>query len=141
MNKKLIRLTESDIHRIVKESVNRVLQEKRHPNDDYFVKDQLKAPFDKLEDAAMELSYLLRGGGRSMGTYGENVAEYAKKMGYTKWFKRLSNALTYVEKAKELISAAKQDMLGEYGNIEEPKYQPHDHLPYEGGQDYGYGGF
>ena len=27
MNKKLIRLTESDIHRIVKESVNRVLKE------------------------------------------------------------------------------------------------------------------
>jgi hypothetical protein len=130
-NKKQIRLTESDLKQIVKESVNRVLQEKRHPNDDYFVKDQLKAPFDKLEDAAMELSYLLRGGGRSMGTYGENVAEYAKKMGYTKSFKRLSNALTYVEKAKELISAAKQDMLGEYGNIEEPKYQPHDHLPYE----------
>ena len=27
MNKKLIRLTESDLHRIVKESVNRVLRE------------------------------------------------------------------------------------------------------------------
>ena len=27
MNKKLIRLTESDLHRIVKESVNRILKE------------------------------------------------------------------------------------------------------------------
>lgn len=27
MNKKLIRLTESDLHRIVKESVNRILNE------------------------------------------------------------------------------------------------------------------
>ena len=31
MNKKLIRLTEGDLHRIVKESVNRILRE----NDDY----------------------------------------------------------------------------------------------------------
>ena len=33
MNKKLIRLTESDLHRIVKMSVNRVLNEHQHPND------------------------------------------------------------------------------------------------------------
>ena len=33
MNKKLIRLTEADLHRIVKESVNRVLNEHQHPND------------------------------------------------------------------------------------------------------------
>ena len=32
MNKKLIRLTESDLHRIVKESVNRVIKEE-HYND------------------------------------------------------------------------------------------------------------
>ena len=31
MNKKLIRLTESDLHRIVKESVNRILKESTHP--------------------------------------------------------------------------------------------------------------
>lgn len=33
MNKKLIKLTESDIHRIVRESVNKVLNEIRKPND------------------------------------------------------------------------------------------------------------
>jgi hypothetical protein len=33
MNKKLIRLTESDLHRIVKESVNRILRENEIPND------------------------------------------------------------------------------------------------------------
>ena len=32
-NKKLIRLTEADLHRIVMESVNRVLNEHQHPND------------------------------------------------------------------------------------------------------------
>lgn len=31
--KKLVRLTESDLHRIVKESVNKVLMESRKPND------------------------------------------------------------------------------------------------------------
>lgn len=31
MNKKLIRLTESDLHRIVKESVNRILKEEVNP--------------------------------------------------------------------------------------------------------------
>ena len=30
MNKKLIRLTESDLHRIVKESLNRVLKESKY---------------------------------------------------------------------------------------------------------------
>lgn len=33
MNKKLIRLTESDLHKIVKESVNKILMEARKPND------------------------------------------------------------------------------------------------------------
>ena len=36
MNKKLIRLTESDLHRIVKESVNRVLREMEEPYDEYY---------------------------------------------------------------------------------------------------------
>ena len=40
MNKKLIKLTESDLHRIVKESVNRVLKEGSfNPNDDGTFKD------------------------------------------------------------------------------------------------------
>ena len=35
MNKKLIRLTEQDLHRIVKESVNRILNEVRRGDDEY----------------------------------------------------------------------------------------------------------
>lgn len=35
MNKKLIRLTESDLHKIVKESVNRVLREDKYWNPEY----------------------------------------------------------------------------------------------------------
>ena len=34
MNKKLIRLTESDLHRIVKESVNKILNESFNPNNE-----------------------------------------------------------------------------------------------------------
>jgi len=43
MNKKLIRLTESDLHKIVKESVNRILNERVHNlhpdeiNDDFLM--------------------------------------------------------------------------------------------------------
>ena len=36
MNKKIIRLTESDLHRIVKESVNRILKESTFPTDDEY---------------------------------------------------------------------------------------------------------
>jgi hypothetical protein len=36
MNKKLIRLTESDLHRIVKESVNRIIREGLYDNEQDF---------------------------------------------------------------------------------------------------------
>ena len=39
MNKKLIRLTESDLHRIVKESANKILKEYFNPNNDGTFKD------------------------------------------------------------------------------------------------------
>ena len=53
MNKKIIRLTESDLHKIVKESVNRILNERIHNlhpdeiNDDFF--DDWKG-FDSRDD-------------------------------------------------------------------------------------------
>ena len=40
MNKKLIRLTESDLHRIVKESVNRILKEN---DENYYYDDAIEA--------------------------------------------------------------------------------------------------
>ena len=42
MNKKLIRLTESDLHRIVKESVNRVLNEAYRDPFNFFPDDDFK---------------------------------------------------------------------------------------------------
>lgn len=40
MNKKLIRLTESDLHRIVKESVNKILKEN---DENYYYDDAIEA--------------------------------------------------------------------------------------------------
>ena len=45
MNKKLIRLTESDLHRIVKESVNRIVE---GANDERFLP-YLQKTYDRLE--------------------------------------------------------------------------------------------
>jgi hypothetical protein len=54
MNKKLIRLTESDLHRIVKESVNRVLKEgERRPF--------LKQAYENLLQAMSDFEYSLEG--------------------------------------------------------------------------------
>ena len=82
MNKKLIRLTEQDLHRIVKESVNKVLKEESNISYEYeqlydniqsvtndisnfvgwklmnneVINEQTKMLFDSLADAASKLS-------------------------------------------------------------------------------------
>ena len=71
MNKKLIRLTESDLHRIVKESVKKVIKEENEPSKDYTqyyelfeglyktvfsAYQKLKATFDFRELEAMQYS-------------------------------------------------------------------------------------
>ena len=54
MNKKLISLTESDLHRIVKESVNRVMKEgvefsSEDPQEEYmYYQNKLQQEFDEL---------------------------------------------------------------------------------------------
>ena len=45
MNKKLIRLTESDLHRIIKESFNRILKEGYYDFDDDFNADDVECPY------------------------------------------------------------------------------------------------
>ena len=44
MNKKLIRLTESDLHRIIKESVKKIIEGKKVNNKPYFYK--FPSPYD-----------------------------------------------------------------------------------------------
>ena len=50
MNKKLIRLTESDLHRIVKESVDKILSESdywREAEDNYLMQEKLPRGWEK----------------------------------------------------------------------------------------------
>ena len=44
MNKKVIRLTESDLHRIVKEAVNRILEHRFYYEHDDIAPDDVKQP-------------------------------------------------------------------------------------------------
>lgn len=50
MNKKLIRLTENDLHRIVKESVNKILKEYSYDymNKEYYCLEKLYLEFGKI---------------------------------------------------------------------------------------------
>ncbi len=50
MNKKLIRLTESDLHRIVKESVNRILRESLEEKKDSVLKESYDVEYVRFED-------------------------------------------------------------------------------------------
>ena len=53
MNKKLIRLTESDLHRIVKESVNRILRESIDPWEDavykHYTREKLPKGWERID--------------------------------------------------------------------------------------------
>ena len=53
MNKKLIRLTESDLHRIVKESVNRILRESIDPWEDavykHYTRERLPKGWERID--------------------------------------------------------------------------------------------
>lgn len=103
--KQVIKLTEGDLHRMVKESVNEMLSEKRKYIDYYNnnMEREIRPDFDAMVKDVSSLIIRL-----------DRIRDKSKDFGYTKSYKRLSNALTYAEKAADLIDAAKQDMLGEY---------------------------
>lgn len=58
MNKKLIRLTESDLHRIVKESVNRILRESSPYRYDERERLDFDSKIDQIEDPMIRQNYL-----------------------------------------------------------------------------------
>ena len=64
MNKKMIRLTESDLHNIIKESVNKVLKE-------YFFPSTNPNDTDSIEDYD-EMTRWRRGGQKSIGDEAQN---------------------------------------------------------------------
>ena len=77
MNKKLIRLTESDLHRIVRESVNKVLNEIGDTNRGQYLMGRAEARARKIGDDDM-------GGQLSMAAAkSKNVEPYAYMDGYS----------------------------------------------------------
>lgn len=99
MAKKLIKLTESDLHNIIKESVNRMLSEKRNDYDD-LMKRETRKTFNTIAEHAKMLVALLNGlnTDNCQNGGGGISPDFAKQFGYTKSYKRLSKALTYAEK-------------------------------------------
>ena len=63
MNKKLIRLTENDLHRIVKESVNRLLNEAHYDAKDYRrrkMRSKLDKPLSDLDKEKVDITKLAK---------------------------------------------------------------------------------
>ena len=109
MNKKQVRLTESDLKQIVKESVNKILSEVTRTTYDEKMKQDLSQPFERLENAIKDVLGMLTGW--NMNTQGKNLPDYAKMLGYTKSRKRFIIAIKHMKEVQRLINAAKQDML------------------------------
>jgi hypothetical protein len=87
MNKKLIRLTESDLHRIVKESVNRILNEIGDTAKGQYMLGRLQGRQmgNGNRDAAMntdDYAYKVRGNRTPNNFQTYDAAETANQMGY-----------------------------------------------------------
>ena len=148
--KKTIRLTESDLHRIVKESLNMAINEvkpenepmtddnqydllhggyPRHSFQQY--KEEASETFDKWIHELEEVYALF------LTTWPRGVTspiKAAKQFGYTKSYKRLLLAQQHVEKTLSLLKAVKQDMCGEYVNKDYSQKETNN------GSSYGYEG-
>ena len=130
--KQTIRLNEADLHRIVRESVNRLMNEVKAENEPMTDDNQYdllhggypRHTFQQYREEASETfdkwiyelndvyTYFLN-------TWSHGVLDpitAAKQFGYTKSYKRLLEAKKHVEKALDLLKATKQDMCAEYVN-------------------------
>ena len=98
MNKKLIRLTESDLHKIVKESVKRVLREMNDPN------------FKEIMSHVTDIAVLLNNGAKCIAF--DSDLKYTYTVVYTA--KPYSNTMAYnpenyVKKGIEVTRIEKSD--------------------------------
>ena len=78
MEKKLIRLTESDLHRIVKESVNRILREERLNEWLWFDTDPSKAKDEKDYDRITKNAQAFQKGAAENDQYNLNAHDTKK---------------------------------------------------------------
>ena len=125
MNKKLIRLTESDLHRIVKESVNRIVEDTKAQR----TKDPMNQWFkdmDYIQKHREDMEYITKGGRRpkhwkkptNEGVIIKEGGYYDDRMRYENSYKE---CLRLLEKAKSAIIT---DYSHDYGyNENDPYYQ------------------
>lgn len=133
-NKQVIRINENQLKQIVKESVEKVVNEIKYLHlepDNYnpFAtgkerKQQMASDYRKNEEAIKQwddmFTYLYNAiaciDNFPQNYYGRNAIDNAKEYGGQKSYKRVLTAKDYIKKATKLIQAAKQDIfiLGKY---------------------------
>ena len=124
--KQTIRLNEADLHRIVRESVNRLMNEVKAENEPMTDDNQYdllhggypRHTFQQYREEASETFDKCIYELNDVYTYFlvDDPITVAKQFGYTKSYKRLLVAKKHVEKALDLLKATKQDICAEYVN-------------------------
>ena len=102
--KQLIRLTESDLHKIVKESVKRTLKESSYIGDEYYqyeeIMERLNSSYDEYETAISELQqwYLtnVEKGSNMYNSYAGKYGDEAKHL-LAQSYKRLGSMVEVEE--------------------------------------------
>lgn len=134
--KQLIHLTESDLHRVIKESVNKIINEVKDIHQpstednqfDIMPSGMYRGSYDSFRKNAREdwryvistlqqiLSMFDRNSNasHSLGELGYTAAQTAKTYGGVKSYKRVLNAQKYLQKAVDLLLAAEQDVFATY---------------------------
>ena len=119
--KKTIKLTESDLHRIVSESIEDVITETQHGNKDkyreFYIDEfnkNLSNILTSLNNARYSMGQILHG---SSDSY-ENKWRILKQYGFYKSETKLREAYQLLNKVAKMVGSVKNDITGEYKNIE-----------------------
>ena len=108
MNKKLIRLTESDLHRIVKESVNRVLLKEW---DD--MRGEYAEGIEMIKDLYTRLNWVRYGIGEYLNTMDTQYRDQ-------QYNQHMLKSLEYIKMAEKEMNQAKQDFIGMTNSKRQP---------------------
>ena len=102
MNRKLIRLTESDIHRIVKESVNRILEASRQPKK------------KKGDTWARDVARIENGKGNFVNKLKRKPEEWLQNADTTEWPKRTDESIL-----RRIVKESVNRVLNEVWDIDD----------------------
>lgn len=103
MAKKMIKLTEGDLHRIIKESVKKVLKEHSYPHKEFAIYNGNDMNYENVKDSA--ITYLLNAEKR--GKIISSVKELIENLYYSQ---------TFNESDYEIVYDACEDALIEFYN-------------------------